>query len=47
MDVSIDGCDEVDGHLNALKGRGGPFLQEKMVESASKRFIIGVDSTKV
>ena len=33
VDVAIDGADEVDQHLHAIKGGGGCHLQEKIVAS--------------
>ncbi|KAM5567149.1 hypothetical protein ABKV19_015321 [Rosa sericea] len=32
LDLAIDGADEVDPHLNLVKGRCGYLLREKMVE---------------
>ncbi|CAI9096060.1 OLC1v1032129C1 [Oldenlandia corymbosa var. corymbosa] len=47
MDLSIDGADEVDPHMNLVKGRGGSLLREKMVEATSKKFIVIVDESKL
>lgn len=47
VDLSIDGADEVDRHLNLVKGRGGSLLREKMIEGASKRFVVIVDESKM
>ncbi|KAM0945909.1 putative ribose-5-phosphate isomerase [Dioscorea sansibarensis] len=47
VDLSIDGADEVDPHLNLVKGRGGSLLREKMIEGASKRFVVIVDDSKM
>ncbi|XP_051145375.1 probable ribose-5-phosphate isomerase 1 [Andrographis paniculata] len=47
VDLSIDGADEVDPNLNLVKGRGGSLLREKMVESASKKFVVIVDESKL
>lgn len=47
VDLSIDGADEVDPELNLVKGRGGSLLREKMIEGASKRFVVIVDETKL
>ncbi|EEF35755.1 probable ribose-5-phosphate isomerase 2 [Ricinus communis] len=47
VDLAIDGADEVDSHLNLVKGRGGSLLREKMIESACKKFIVIVDETKL
>ncbi|XP_047342243.1 probable ribose-5-phosphate isomerase 2 [Impatiens glandulifera] len=47
IDLAIDGADEVDPHLNLVKGRGGSLLREKMVEGACKKFIVIVDESKL
>jgi ribose 5-phosphate isomerase A len=47
IDVTIDGADEVDPHLNLIKGGGGALLREKIVAEASRREIIIVDSGKM
>jgi ribose 5-phosphate isomerase A len=47
IDVTIDGADEVAPGLALIKGGGGALLREKIVASASKRFIIVADSSKV
>ncbi|KAJ8485719.1 hypothetical protein OPV22_018204 [Ensete ventricosum] len=47
IDLSIDGADEVDPALNLVKGRGGSLLREKMVEGASRRFVVIVDKSKL
>src|SRR5438270_916792 len=48
LDVAIDGADEVElGTLNLIKGGGGNQLREKIVASASARFIIVVDANKL
>ncbi|EYU30435.1 hypothetical protein MIMGU_mgv1a026897mg, partial [Erythranthe guttata] len=47
IDLAIDGADEVDPNLNLVKGRGGSLLREKMVESASKKFVVIVDESKM
>ena len=46
IDLTIDGADEVDRELDLIKGAGGAFLREKMVEQASRRVIIVVDASK-
>uniref|UniRef100_A0A914HQI4 ribose-5-phosphate isomerase n=1 Tax=Globodera rostochiensis TaxID=31243 RepID=A0A914HQI4_GLORO len=40
LDLAIDGADEVDEDLNCIKGGGGCLLQEKIVQSCAKRFVI-------
>ncbi|XWS63898.1 hypothetical protein CRYUN_Cryun06bG0140800 [Craigia yunnanensis] len=47
IDLAIDGADEVDPHLNLVKGRGGSLLREKMVEGACKKFVCIVDESKL
>ncbi len=47
VDLTIDGADEVDPHLNLIKGGGGALLREKIVAQASGREIIVVDETKL
>jgi ribose 5-phosphate isomerase A len=46
LDIDIDGADEVDPHLNLIKGGGGALLREKIIASASRRFIVVAESTK-
>jgi ribose 5-phosphate isomerase A len=48
IDIAIDGADEVElGTLNLIKGGGGNQLREKIVASASAKFIIVVDESKI
>src|SRR5437867_4749835 len=47
IDIIIDGADEVDRHLNMIKGGGGAMLREKMVAQASKRRVYVVDESKL
>lgn len=47
VDLVIDGADEVDPHLNLIKGGGGALLHEKIVAQASRRRIIVVDDSKL
>ncbi|MCW5852462.1 MAG: ribose-5-phosphate isomerase RpiA [Anaerolineae bacterium] len=47
LDLTIDGADEVDPHLNLIKGGGGALLREKIVAQASQREIIVVDEGKL
>ena len=47
IDLAIDGADEVDPHLNLIKGLGGALLREKMVDVAAKRFVVMVDESKL
>jgi ribose 5-phosphate isomerase A len=47
LDLTIDGADEVDSHLNLIKGGGGALLREKIVAQASRREIIIIDENKL
>lgn len=40
IDVTIDGADEVDSELNAIKGGGAYQFQEKCVAEAVKKFVL-------
>lgn len=46
-DLTLDGADEVDPHLNLIKGLGGALLWEKIVAAASSRLVIVVDESKL
>jgi ribose 5-phosphate isomerase A len=46
VDLTIDGADEVDPHLDLIKGHGGALLREKVVAQASRREVIVVDESK-
>jgi ribose 5-phosphate isomerase A len=46
LDLAIDGADEIDPQLRAIKGRGGAMLREKIVATAAKRMIVIVDVGK-
>jgi ribose 5-phosphate isomerase A len=47
LDLAIDGADEVDPHLNLVKGGGGAHTREKIVASMAARFIVVVDESKL
>ncbi|CAM3717406.1 ribose-5-phosphate isomerase RpiA [Mesobacillus thioparans] len=47
LDVAIDGADQVDSHLNLIKGGGGALLREKIIANAASIFIVVADSSKV
>ena len=47
IDIDIDGADEIDPQLNLIKGGGGAMLREKVIASASKRFVVVAESTKL
>ncbi|KAJ2345379.1 ribose-5-phosphate isomerase rki1 [Coemansia sp. RSA 2618] len=46
IDITIDGADEVDSELNAIKGGGAAHLREKLVANASKKLVLIADSRK-
>ena len=46
LDLTVDGADEIDPALNAVKGGGGALLREKIVAAASDRMIVIADETK-
>jgi len=47
LDLCIDGADEVDRRLNAIKGGGGALTREKIVAYASEEVVFIVDERKV
>ena len=47
VDVAIDGADEVDPHLDLMKGYGGALLREKVVAAAARRFVVLVGREKL
>jgi len=47
IDVTVDGADEIASGLALIKGGGGALLREKIVASASKKFIVVADSSKI
>jgi ribose 5-phosphate isomerase A len=44
--IYIDGTDEVNTHLQLIKGAGGAFTREKILASCAQRFICIADSSK-
>lgn len=46
IDLTIDGADEIDLQLRAIKGAGGAMLREKIVAAASTRMIVIADGSK-
>lgn len=47
LDIAVDGADEVDPHLNMIKGLGGALLREKIIAQAAKRMIVIADESKI
>jgi len=46
LDLTIDGADEIDPALRAIKGAGGALLREKIVAEASDRMVVIADGSK-
>ncbi|CAO3589692.1 unnamed protein product [Absidia cylindrospora] len=46
IDLTIDGADEIDNELCAIKGGGGCLFQERLVAQASEEFVIIADERK-
>lgn len=46
LDLTIDGADEVDPHLDLIKGHGGALLWEKIVATSSARMLVIADARK-
>ncbi len=47
LDLAVDGADEIDPHLNLIKGLGHALLREKIVASHARQFIIIADESKL
>ena len=47
LDLGVDGADQLDMKLNAIKGGGGALLREKIVASACKEYIFIADDSKI
>jgi ribose 5-phosphate isomerase A len=45
--VCVDGADEVDDHLDLIKGGGGAQTREKIVNHSAKKNVIIVDASKL
>jgi ribose 5-phosphate isomerase A len=46
LDLGFDGADEIDPALDAIKGKGGALLREKLVALACDRFILVATTEK-
>ncbi len=47
LDIAIDGADEIGPDLALVKGGGGALLREKITATATKRFVVIADATKM
>ena len=46
IDLVIDGADQIDHHLNMIKGGGGALFKEKIIMYSAKERVILADSNK-
>ena len=46
IDLTVDGADEIDPHLNLIKGGGGALLREKIIAHASDHMVVIADRSK-
>src|SRR5215217_5699331 len=46
LDLGIDGADEIDPELNAIKGRGGALLREKLVALSCENYVLVATTEK-
>ena len=47
LDLTVDGADEVDPHLDLIKGYGGALARERLVAAAARRQVILVGEDKL
>ena len=47
LDVAFDGADEVDPHLDLIKGGGGAQTRERIVAASAATFVVLVDAGKL
>jgi ribose 5-phosphate isomerase A len=47
LDLAVDGADEVDDELNAIKGGGAAHTLEKVIASMARRFVLIIDESKL
>lgn len=46
LDIAIDGADQIDSELRAIKGGGAAHTREKIVSVSAKRFVVVADESK-
>ncbi len=46
LDLAIDGADQIDSNLYAIKGGGAAHTREKIVSASAKRFLVVADESK-
>jgi ribose 5-phosphate isomerase A len=47
LDLAIDGADQIDSDLYAIKGGGAAHTREKIVSASAKRFLVVADESKI
>lgn len=47
LDITVDGADEVDPHLNLIKGGGGNLSREKIIAGVTRKLVIVVGQEKI
>ncbi|QBH95431.1 ribose-5-phosphate isomerase RpiA [Limnobaculum zhutongyuii] len=46
LDIYVDGADEINGHMQMIKGGGAALTREKIIAAISRKFICIADSSK-
>ncbi|QDF76423.1 MULTISPECIES: ribose-5-phosphate isomerase RpiA [Shewanella] len=46
LSVYVDGADEINGHMDMIKGGGAALTREKIVAAVAEKFVCIVDNTK-
>ncbi|MEH0832149.1 ribose-5-phosphate isomerase RpiA [Pectobacterium cacticida] len=46
LDIYVDGADEINGHMQMIKGGGAALTREKIIAALSRQFICIVDESK-
>ncbi|AWH89359.1 ribose-5-phosphate isomerase RpiA [Limnobaculum parvum] len=46
LDIYVDGADEINGHMQMIKGGGAALTREKIIAAISRQFICIADSSK-
>jgi len=46
LDIYVDGADEINSHMQMIKGGGAALTREKIISAVARRFICIVDASK-
>lgn len=46
LDIYVDGADEINGHMQMIKGGGAALTREKIIAAIARKFICIADSSK-